>query len=87
MENGRLLRSDLAQNDFNEECDEEATDVTTSDTHCLSRLMLKYFMILPASTRLLLMVPIADSPRSAMAKLGLECQKLQHPLYAMHGWD
>jgi hypothetical protein len=36
--------------------------------------MLEDFITLPASTRLLLMIPITESPWSAMAKLGLECQ-------------
>jgi hypothetical protein len=73
-ESGRSLRSDLIQNDFNEECDEEALEVTTTNTRRLSRYMLEDFITLPASTRLLLMIPITESPWSAMAKLGLECQ-------------
>jgi hypothetical protein len=71
---GRSLRSDLETNAFNEECDVDATNVTTTDTRRLSRFMLEDFITLPASTPLLLMVPTTNSPWSALAKMGAHCQ-------------
>eukprot|EP00978_Attheya_sp_CCMP212_P002100 scaffold4342_cov34-Attheya_sp.AAC.2 len=72
---GRVLRLVVTQNNFNDDCDEEALDVTTTDTRRLSHLMLEDFIVLPATTPLLLMIPTAgSSPWTALGKSTLECQ-------------
>jgi hypothetical protein len=85
--NERVLRSVVTQNLFNEDCDDEAINVTTTDTRRLSRLLLEDFIVLPVMTPLLLMIPTAGSPWSALVESGIDYQQEPATVVRMGGID